>query len=107
MEKSIEIVTEVYRVTARFPKEEQFGIISQMRRVVVSVPSNIAEGFGRKSTGELKQFLGIAKGSLSELETLIIISENLKYIDKETRDKLENMITEIFRIIGGLNRSLS
>lgn len=104
--KSIELVTEVYRITACYPKEEQFGIISQMRRASISVPSNIAEGFGRKTTGELKQFIGIAKGSLSELETLIIISANLDYIDKEKQVKLEEMISELFRIIGGLNRSL-
>jgi len=104
---SIELVTDVYSITASFPKEEQYGIISQMRRASVSVPSNIAEGFGRKSTGELKQFIGIAKRSLSELETLIIISANLNYIDKDRKLRLEKMITELFRIIGGLNRSLS
>lgn len=68
---SIEFVTEVYSITASYPKDELYGIVSQIRRSAISVPSNIAEGFGRNTTGELNQFLGISKGSLAELETLI------------------------------------
>lgn len=105
--KSIDLVTEVYTLTKTFPKEEQFGLISQMRRSAVSIPANIAEGFGRKTTGELKQFIGIAKGSLSELETLMIISQNLGFIEPDNRINLEQRITEIFRIIGGLTKSLN
>jgi four helix bundle protein len=104
--KSIELVTEIYKVSRNLPKEEQFGLISQMRRAAVSVPANIAEGFGRKTTGELRQSIGIAKGSLAELETLLIISKNLGYIDLENQKLFDNRISEIFRIIGGLNRKL-
>lgn len=104
--KSIALVTEIYRITSNLPKEEQFGLISQMRRAAVSVPANIAEGFGRKTTGELKQFIGIAKGSLAELETLLIISKNLGYIDLENQALFDNRISEIFRIIDGLTRKL-
>ncbi len=104
--KSIDLVTEIYKVSRNLPKDEQFGLISQMRRAAVSVPANIAEGFGRKTTGELKQFIGIAKGSLAELETLLVISKNLGYIDLENQKLFDNRISEIFRIIGGLSRKI-
>ncbi|BDX39644.1 hypothetical protein CYCD_29990 [Tenuifilaceae bacterium CYCD] len=103
---SVEFVTELYFITASYPKEEIFGIVSQIRRSAVSVPSNIAEGFGRNTTGELNQFLGIARGSLAELETLIEISYNLKYIDSETKEKILVTISKLFRMISGLKKSL-
>lgn len=103
---SVEFVSELYRITRSFPKEERFGIISQIRRAAVSVPANIAEGFGRNTTGELKQFIGIAKGSLSEVETLIEISFNLGYIDIKLRSELMETVSRIFRILVGLKSSL-
>ena len=77
--KAMELVTEIYRVTHNFPKEELFGLMSQLRRAAVSIPSNIAEGKGRLSKGEFRQFLGNARGSLAELETQILIAQNLNY----------------------------
>ena len=76
-QQSIEIVKEIYEVTKNFPSEEKFGLTNQIRRSAVSVPSNIAEGAGRKTKGEFKNFLGVANFSLFELETQLIISKNL------------------------------
>src|SRR6516225_2038384 len=79
-QKAIALVTEVYRRTRCFPREEMYGLVSQMRRAAVSVACNIAEGQGRLTRGEFRHFLGIAKGSLLELETQLIISQQLEYI---------------------------
>jgi len=76
----IDLVVEIYQITARFPNDELFGLVSQMRRAAVSIPSNIAEGSGRRNTKEFIQFLYIAKGSLLELETHIEIAWRLSYI---------------------------
>ena len=76
----IDLVVEIYQITARFPNDELFGLVSQMRRAAVSIPSNIAEGSGRRNTKEFIQFLYIAKGSLLELETHIEIARRLNYI---------------------------
>jgi four helix bundle protein len=78
--KSMDLVTEIYRVTKNFPKEETYGLTNQMRRCVVSIPSNIAEGAGRNSKKEFVQFLYVALGSVSELETQLIIALNLAYL---------------------------
>ena len=85
--KAMELVTEIYRVTHNFPKEELFGLMSQLRRAAVSIPSNIAEGKGRLSKGEFRQFLGNARGSLAEVETQILIAQNLSYLDKSEADQ--------------------
>jgi four helix bundle protein len=103
---SIKFVTDIYLITTNFPKEEMYGIISQIRRAAVSVPANIAEGFGRNTTGELKQFIGIAKGSLSEVETLIEISFNLNFIDDVTKIKLNETVQKLFRMLVALKSSL-
>jgi four helix bundle protein len=103
-QKAIKMVTEVYRITYTFPKEELYGLSSQLRRSAVSVPSNIAEGQGRLSRGEFRQFLGMAKGSLHELETQLIISRDLGYVD--TTNPVFEQLSEVARILNGLINSL-
>lgn len=93
--KSIELVVDVYRATAEFPKEEKYGLISQMRRSAVSVSSNIAEGAGRNSDKEFCHFLSNAHGSTYELETQVIVSEKLALISTELRDDLCRKINEV------------
>lgn len=106
-QKSMELVTAVYRFTAKFPKDELFGITSQLRRAAVSIPSNIAEGQGRLSEKEFRFFLGQARGSLMELETQFQIAENLGYAEKETTEALLKMFAEVGRILNGLLASVS
>lgn len=83
-QRAIELVVQVYRKTADYPVAEKYGLQSQMRRSAVSIPSNIAEGQGRLTRGEFRQFLGIAKGSLAELETELIVSVKLNLLPRET-----------------------
>lgn len=106
-QESIEFVTKIYSITHQFPKEEIYGLTSQIRRAAVSVPSNIAEGAARKSKTEFKQFLYISLGSLSEVETQLIISKNLEYIDKTTYDNLNHKVISIRKMITGLIKSLN
>jgi four helix bundle protein len=105
-QKAMDFAAEVYRVTRRLPKEELYGVTSQLRRAAVSVPSNIAEGQGRQSTGEFRQFLGHARGSLLEAETQILLSERLEYLDHETTESLLKQSAEVGRILNGLLSSL-
>ena len=102
-----QFVLEVYKYTKGFPKEELFGITSQLRRAAVSVPSNIAEGQGRKSTGEFLRHLSIAYGSLMEVETQILIAARLAYLDAGQVDKLIERTSEVGRLLNGLMRSLT
>lgn len=104
---SIELVSDVYKMTKLFPKEESYGITNQIRRAAVSIPANIAEGAGRHGLGELKQFIGIAKGSLSELETLLLISKNLGYINDNDFETINQKLTSIFKMLASLIKSLS
>lgn len=101
-QKSIQLVTDIYKLTKTFPKEEVYGLSSQMQRAVVSIPSNIAEGNDRNSSKEFSQFLRIARGSLAELETQIIISEKLEYTNKDQITPILNNCYEIGRMINGL-----
>jgi four helix bundle protein len=105
-QKAIDLVTKIYRVTQNFPKEEMFGLISQLRRAAVSVPSNIAEGQGRLTEKEFRQFLGNARGSLSEVDTQIIIAKNLGYLDESDFKDLSAMIAEVGRVLKGLISSV-
>ena len=102
--KSIELVEIVYRSTTGFPKEELYGITSQIRRSAVSIPSNIAEGAGRDSTKEYIRFLNISVGSLSELETQLIIANRLGY---SVESNLFDLIIEVRKLITGLKKYLS
>lgn len=103
-QKSMSLVTEVYKASANFPADERFGLTSQLRRCVVSIPSNIAEGFGRDTTNDYLRFLGIAKGSLYEAQTQLEIGQNLHFIDGsrftellENARVIERMLTSMMR----------
>jgi four helix bundle protein len=102
----MELVTDVYRNTQSFPDSERFGLTAQLRRAAVSVPSNVAEGQGRLSTGEFKQFLGHARGSLLEVETQIMIAANLGYFTGHQSGNLLKQTIEVGRILNGLIGSL-
>lgn len=104
-QKAIDLVTEVYKATKEFPKEELYGLTSQLRQCAVSVPSNIAEGQGRLTRGEFRQFLGHAKGSLAELDTQLIIAEKLGYL--KGPQALVNQLAEVARLLNGLLNSLA
>jgi len=104
--KGIELVKNIYRITDLFPRSEQFGLVSQMRRCAVSIPSNIAEGCGRNSDKELLHFLYVALGSSSELETQIIISVELDFLEKEKATESLNLLNEIIRMIASLIKSI-
>ena len=106
--KSIELVKKVYIITGNFPREELYGLTSQMRRASVSVPSNIAEGHVRKSTKEFIQFLYIAMGSLAELETQLVISRELKYIIPSQEENLvKEQVRPLTKMIQKLMRKYS
>jgi four helix bundle protein len=103
-QRSVDYVTKIYKITEGFPKDELYGLTSQMRRCAISVASNIAEGAARNSKREFKQFLSIAQGSVSELETQIIIAGRLGYIIE--LDGLIAELDEISKMIIGLSRKL-
>ena len=105
-QKGIELVKEVYKVTKDFPKEELYGISSQMRRAAVSIPSNVAEGFRRRHNKEFQQFLNIALGSSAELETQAVIAKELNYIDSKKEKELINLIDHICRMAANLIKKL-
>ncbi len=104
---SIELVTEVYRVTKLFPKEELYGLSNQIRRAAISIPSNIAEGAARNHEKEFIQFLYVALASGAEVETQLIISKNLNYIDSSQFKELSNRLNSIQKMIQGLIKSIS
>ena len=100
------LVTEIYRLSQRFPKDELYGLASQIRRAAVSIPSNIAEGRGKSSKGEFQQFLHHSRGSLAEVETQIIIAQNLGYLDATETEPVMGMIAEVGRLLHGLIASI-
>ena len=102
--RSIEFVTTIYKLTESFPKSEVYGLVQQMRKSAVSIPSNIAEGAGRNSKNEFKQFLSIAQGSTAELETQILIARNLGFI--EDPELLLTELDELSKMLIGLARAL-
>lgn len=103
-QKAMDLVTDVYRCTRSFPRDETFGLSAQMRRSSVSVPSNIAEGKGRRTTKELVQFLFNARGSLLELQTQISIAERLEYLSEEEVTQLENGSARVGQLLNGMIR---
>lgn len=105
-QKSMDLVTTIYKVTSIFPNEENFGLTSQMRRSSVSIPSNTAEGYGRNSLNDYIRFLNIAVGSLYELQTQIEIVFNLSYVLKEQFEVIHENSREIERMMSSLIRKL-
>ncbi len=103
----MQLATEVYRLSAQLPKHETYGLSSQIQRSAVSVPSNIAEGHGRNSNKEFDHFLGIASGSLSELETQLILAQQLGYLTEETISPALQISSEIGKMLKGLQKSLT
>ena len=106
-QKSMELVTNVYVATRSFPKDEIFGIVSQMRRAAVSIPSNISEGYGRLYEKETVKFLSNALGSATELETQMIISKNLSFLPVEDATELIMDIQEIIRMLSALIKTFN
>ena len=105
-QKSIILVKQIYLLTQKFPSEEKFGLVSQMRRAVVSVPSNIAEGKARRTTGDYIRFVSIAEGSLAELETQLIIAIELNFCLKSETESCFSLMLEIRKMLNALRRSL-
>ena len=101
-----ELNYEIYQITKEFPQDERFGLVSQIRRSAVSVPSNIAEGYGRGARADYIRFLRIARGSLFEVETQLILSSDLGYVDDGSREELNGKIDAVARPLSGLIRSL-
>ena len=106
-QKSMDLAVRTYELTRTFPSEEKYGIVSPMRRAAASVPANIAEGQARRSTKEFIQMLGIARGSLAEIETFVALSERLGMTRSETSESLLEDCAEINRMMNGLMRALS
>jgi four helix bundle protein len=104
--KAVEFVVTIYRDTKNFPTEEKYGLTSQIRRAAVSIPANIAEGSARQSTKEFLNFLSIAQGSSSELETELLIAQKLNYISLENYVELKNEAESIGRMLIGLSNHL-
>ena len=105
-QQAMELVIEVYRATVAFPKEETYGLTNQLRRAAVSVPSNIAEGQGRRTTKEFLNHLSIARGSLLEVQTQLEIALHLKYLKTDQVTNLEQRLGTVVRLLNGLMRSL-
>ena len=102
---SMELSRTIYRLTARYPSEERFGLVSQMRRAAVSIPSNIAEGAARSSRNEFRNFLSIARSSLSELDTQLDLSEQLGFIAPPFRLGLDPLLTRIDKMLYALHEA--
>jgi four helix bundle protein len=97
--KSVELVEEIYRPTQSFPAEERYGLTSQIRRASISIPSNIAEGYGRRNKKENAYFVNIAYGSATEVETKLIIAQKLSFINNEQQKKNESLLEEVLKLL--------
>lgn len=105
-QRAMELAQEIYRVTSLFPKSEQYGIISQMRRAAVSIPSNIAEGRQRNTRKDFRQFIVIAYGSAGELETQIELSKRLCFCDLKNFEKADILLSETLKMLNKMISSL-
>ena len=106
-QKGRKLVKVIYKLTQRLPKDEQYGLSSQMRRAAISIPANIAEGCGRNGDKELNRFLDIANGSAYELETLVTLCFDLDYITQAVSEEFVTALNEIQKMIFGLKQSVS
>ena len=106
-QKSMKLVVEIYKIMRNFPDHEQYALASQIRRCAVSIPSNIAEGYGRGSNKELMRFLNIARGSVFELDTQLEIARQVNFLSQDQFDFLGNLLDEISRLLSGLHKSIS
>jgi four helix bundle protein len=106
-QKGIELTEAIYRISKCFPPEELYGLTNQVRRAAVSIPSNIAEGAGRNTSGEFVQSVGHSRGSLFELETQLIVAERVRYLSQSELRPVFDLTDEIGRLTAGLIRSLS
>ena len=104
-QRADELAFQIYLATKRFPKDEMYGVTSQLRRAALSVPTNIVEGAGRQGRNEMKQFVNIALGSLTETEYLLEFCSRLTYLDNETYDKLEALRHEVGCLLWNLHKS--
>jgi four helix bundle protein len=105
-QKGIALAKLIYTVTAKFPAEEKFGLVSQMRRAAVSIPSNIAEGQARHTTGEFIQFISHAEGSVAELNTQLMLAVELKFCSGESSTPASELMEDLRRMLNGLRRKL-
>jgi four helix bundle protein len=104
--KAIELVVSCYRITATFPRTEQYGLTSQLQRAAVSIPANIAEGKGRASTGAYLNHLSIAAGSLAELDTHLVVGRKLGLLSDTALEEIQRQLEEVGRMLTGLRKSL-
>jgi four helix bundle protein len=105
-QKGMDLIEQVYQVTRRFPQDERFGLVSQIRRAAVSIPSNIAEGFGRRTKQDYMRFLDMARGSANELDTQLQIAERLQFMPKQQAGDLLTALDEIQRVLYGLMQAV-
>ena len=105
-QRAMELTVELYKLTATFPETERYGLVNQLRRASVSIPSNIAEGYGRATTGEYLQFLGHARGSACEVETQLLIAKTLGFSRPESLVKAEELSSEVGRMLRVMMQTL-
>lgn len=105
--KAMALTKDIYRITSSFPGEERFGLTNQMRRAAVSIPSNVAEGHARVGRNEFRHFISVAMGSTAELETQILLSADLGYLQESEKENLSMRLDTIGKMLRGLYKSLS
>lgn len=105
-QKGMDLVEEVYRVSAGFPADERFGLTAQVRRAAVSIPSNVAEGYGRSTKADYMRFLDIARGSANEVETQLRIAQRLRFVGEHANQRALALANEVQRILRGLSNAL-
>jgi len=106
-QKGMDLVVAIYEITKSFPKEETYGLVSQLRRAAISVPSNVAEGACDRSTEQFRNYLSIAIGSLNEINTQLELSHRIGYIDAQIYDQIQVLVDECLAVTYGLKRSLT